>query len=109
MHAPVNEIGVVHLFGLLGPEVGIAVEHMGTAFPDCRALRAGADGKWRRVAVEFEFRSSNFRLHGHDAARCDLVVCWEHDWKDCPVEVIDLKEEMRKAIAKGVGDGAIAM
>src|SRR5262245_38546157 len=37
--APVNEIGVVHLFGLLGPDLGIAVEHIGSAYPDCRGLR----------------------------------------------------------------------
>lgn len=54
------------------------------------------------MAVEFEHRSSNFRMHGHDAARCDLVVCWEHDWKDCPVRVVELKskiEELRAASA----------
>lgn len=97
MHAPVTEAGVVHLFGLLGPEVGMAVEHIGTRFPDCIAMRAGPDGKWRRIAVEFELKSSNFRVHGHDATKCDVIVCWEDDWEGCPVEVVELKSVLERA------------
>ena len=22
---------------------------------------------------------------------CDLIVCWEHNWEECPLEVIELK------------------
>jgi hypothetical protein len=84
-------VGVVHLFGLLGPELGIGVEHMGTRYPDCRGIRRNESGRWRRVAIEFELRSSHFRMHRHDPAKCDLVVCWEHDWPGCPVEVLELK------------------
>ena len=25
------------------------------------------------------------------ACGCDLIVCWIHDWKDCPLEVRELK------------------
>ena len=98
VHAPVTESGAVHLFGLLGPELGIAVEKIGTAFPDCIALKAmgGKGERWRRVRVEFEHRSSNFRAHGHEAAGCDVIVCWEHDWKDCPVEVVELKSKVEE-------------
>lgn len=103
--APVNEAGVVHLFGLLWPRHRIAVEHMGTAYPDCRALRAesAAAGKWRRISVEFELRSSNFKAHGHDPAQCDLIVCWEHDWAECPLEVMELKQLVSNV---GVPDAA---
>jgi hypothetical protein len=24
-------------------------------------------------------------------AGCDTIVCWEHNWPDCPVEVLELK------------------
>ncbi len=104
VHAPTCESGVIHLFGLLGPELGIAVESIGVQFPDCRGLRhvPGSGGKWKRVAIEFELRSSNFKWHRHDAAKCDIIVCWENDWVDCPIEVISLKEEMRKLVGKGV-------
>jgi hypothetical protein len=30
---------------------------------------------WERIAIEFEYRSSNFERHGHDPERCDLIVC----------------------------------
>jgi hypothetical protein len=51
---------------------------------------------WRRIAIEFELRSSNFRVHGHNPRLCDLVVCWEHDWPACPVEVLELKSVMKR-------------
>jgi hypothetical protein len=36
--------------------------------------------------------SKNFVTHKNDPKLCDLIVCWEHDWKDCPIEVISLKD-----------------
>lgn len=41
--------------------------------------------------MEFEFRSSNFKAHGHSIKDCDVIICWEHDWADCPLEVIELR------------------
>ncbi|MEX2217369.1 MAG: hypothetical protein WD749_01300 [Phycisphaerales bacterium] len=98
LHAPINELGVIHLFGLLAGEHSLAVEHIGHAYPDCRALRPepGSPGRWRRIAVEFEYRSSNFRAHGHNPALCDLIVCWDHDWPECPVEVLELRGLLRR-------------
>ena len=99
--APVNEQGVVLLFGMVAEELGYAVDAIGTAFPDCAARRlvaegkdggAGADARWEPVRVEFEYRSRSFLYHGHDAAACDVIVCWQHDWPDCPVEVLALKD-----------------
>ena len=26
--------------------------------------------------------------------RCDLIVCWIHDWEDSPMEVLELKSVM---------------
>ncbi len=92
-HAPINEQGVVYLFGMVSNELGLIVEAVQTGFPDCEAKRCvnRRENRWQRVRVEFEFRSRNFRDHGHDAAKCDLIVCWEHDWPDCPLEVIELR------------------
>jgi hypothetical protein len=89
--APTNEAGVMVLFGAMAAELGFAVLRVQAGFPDCEALRRVEEGKWERVRVEFEFRSGNFALHGHDAAACDLVVCWEHNWEACPVEVLELR------------------
>jgi hypothetical protein len=27
----------------------------------------------------------------HDPKGCDLIVCWEHNWPECPLEVLELR------------------
>jgi hypothetical protein len=27
---------------------------------------------------------------------CDIIVCWENDWQECPIEVIELKSVIEK-------------
>ncbi|HEY2168933.1 MAG TPA: hypothetical protein VGJ30_04865, partial [Candidatus Angelobacter sp.] len=46
----------------------------------------------QRVRIEFEYESRNFLAHMHPAAHCDLIVCWKHNWKDCPIEVLELSK-----------------
>lgn len=93
-HAPINEQGVVFLFGMVSYELGFIVEAVHASYPDCEAKRCidRRRDRWQRVRIEFEFRSSHFRDHGHDPKNCDLIVCWEHNWIDCPVEVIELRK-----------------
>lgn len=92
-HAPINEQGVVFLFGMVSYEIGFIVEAVHAAYPDCEAKRCvdRRNERWQRVRIEFEFYSSNFRDHGHDPSGCDVIVCWEHDWPDCPLEVVELR------------------
>lgn len=92
-HAPVNEQGVVFLFGMVCLELGFVVEAVRTSYPDCEAKRRvdRKRDKWERVRIEFEYFSSNFRDHGHDPNGCDVIVCWQHNWPECPLEVIELK------------------
>jgi hypothetical protein len=92
-HAPINEQGVVYLFGMVSLELGYIVEAIQSAYPDCEAKRCidTKQNRWQRVRIEFEYRSRNFRDHGHDPSGCDLIVCWEHDWPECPLEVIELR------------------
>jgi|SRR5271157_512133 len=92
-HAPVNEQGVVFLFGMLARELGYLVEAVQQGFPDCEAKRQVDADKWQRVRIEFEFESRNFRDHGHPPDGCDVIVCWSHNWPDCPPhpEVLELK------------------
>ena len=91
-HEPVNEQGVVLLFGMLAKELGFLVEAVQTGFPDCEAKRLIGPGQWQRVNIEFEFESRNFRAHGHPLNGCDVIVCWRHNWDDCPkhIEVVEL-------------------
>lgn len=93
-HAPVNEQGVVFLFGMVACELGFIVEAVHAAFPDCEAKRCidPKEQRWQRVRIEFEHRSRTFRDHGHDPSGCDLIVCWEHNWPECPLPVLELRK-----------------
>jgi hypothetical protein len=90
VYGPVNEMGVVALFALACEELGFVIEEIKAGFPDCHA-RKQVDRGWERVAIEFEYRSSNFLRHGHDPSLCNLIVCWEHDWEEAKVPVLELK------------------
>ncbi len=91
-HEPVNEQGVVLLFGIVAKELGYTVEAVQSGFPDCEAKRQIAPQRWQRVHLEFEFESRNFRDHGHSLTGCDVIVCWRHNWPDCPphIEILEL-------------------
>ncbi len=95
---PTCENGVIYLFGSLARQLGFVVMRIQTEFPDCLALRYIGDDRWQLIRIEFEYESRNFLKHLHDAKKCDLIVCWEHNWKECPIEVIELRE-----IVKAVG------
>jgi hypothetical protein len=96
-HEPVNESGVVFLFGMVAHELGYMVEAMQAGYPDCEAKRQVAPGRWQRVRIEFEFESRNFRDHGHQPNGCDVIVCWRHNWPECPstIEVVELQKVIR--------------
>jgi hypothetical protein len=91
-HEPVNEQGVVLLFGIIAKELGYIVEAVQSGFPDCEAKRQISPKRWQRVHIEFEFESRNFRDHGHPLTGCDIIVCWLHNWPDSPahIEILEL-------------------
>src|SRR2546422_642643 len=88
-HAPTDEYGVIFLFGQVATELGFIIESLRKDFPDCQALRCvdKKRNRWQRLRLEFEFQSKNFSKHSHDPNECDLIVCWQHDWPACPLEV----------------------
>jgi hypothetical protein len=91
---PVNEMGVVFLFGARAEELGFLVLRIQTEFPDCEALRMIDDERCERVKIEFEHESRNFLKHMHKASECDLIVCWKHNWPECPIEVLELRSAL---------------
>jgi len=101
-HAPLNEQGVVYLFALVARELGFTVEAIGTSFPDCEAKRRidKKGERWQRVRIEFEYYGSDFKDHGHSVEGCDLIVCWKNDWKECPLQVIELSTIIRELGAR---------
>jgi hypothetical protein len=93
-YEPTNEQGVVFLFGMVSKALGFdSIEYMGPDFPDCEGKRrVGSRQQLQHVKIEFEFKSSNYD-HARDADV--IIICWEHNWEDCPLEVIELKKEIR--------------
>jgi hypothetical protein len=90
-HGPMNEAGVVYLFGMMAASLGFVATHIQTGFPDCEAMWEILPGKWQRVRIEFEYESRNFLKHLHEVKDCDVIVCWVHNWPECPLEVVELR------------------
>lgn len=88
MFVPNNEMGVVVEFCKMADRLGWKLVSIGAIFPD--AVFEHDDELWR---IEFEYASSNFVAHGHDCRDCDLIVCWVHDWTDCPLPVLAISEQ----------------
>jgi len=88
---PVNEQGVIFLFGVMAEKLGFVVLRIQTEFPDCEALTQVEEGRWERVRIEFEYESRNFLKHMHEAGECDVIVCWRHNWPECPLDVVELR------------------
>lgn len=101
VYAPLNENGVVFLFGRVADDLHMYIEEIKPGFPDCVARRFTGKG-WERVLIEFEYSSSNFKLHKHNPDDCDIIVCWEHDWSECPLEVIELRTEIASMPARAI-------
>jgi hypothetical protein len=95
--APVNEQGVVYLFGMISHELGYLIESVRTSFPDCEGKRCfdKNNNQWEHIQIEFEYKTSNFLEHGHDPENCDVIICWVHDWDDCPIEVLELRSVIK--------------
>jgi Homing endonuclease associated repeat len=104
-HAPTNELGVLFLFGIVAADLGFRVERLQAAFPDCEAKREVAPGKWELVFIELEIYSRNFKLHRHNPRGCHAIVCWKHNWPDCPewLEVIELSKVVKRLGDREIG------
>ena len=95
-YAPVNELGVVFLFGWMAPQLGYVVHRIQPEFPDCEAMRLVGEDTCELVRIEFEYESRNFLKHMHDVKGCDLIICWRHNWPECPMEVLELRSLLPK-------------
>ncbi|MBA7714717.1 hypothetical protein ES703_123749 [subsurface metagenome] len=101
VYAPLNEAGVVLLFSKVMDDLGVVYESSPTkGFDMVGRLKTKLGLELNHF--EFEYQSSNFKAHGHDPSLVDYLVCWEHDWKDCPkdLEVWELKEIIKNLPAE---------
>jgi Homing endonuclease associated repeat len=96
IHGPINESGVIYLFGTMAERLGFVVTRIQSEFPDCEAMRLVDEDRWQRVLIEFEYESRNFLRHMHDPHGCDIIVCWRHNWPECPLEVVELRNQLPK-------------
>ena len=97
-YSPTNELGVVFLFGWMAPHLGFVVHRLQPEFPDCEAMRRVAEDMCQMVKIEFEHESRNFLKHMHDVKKCDLIICWRHNWPECPIEVLELRRLLRDRV-----------
>lgn len=92
--APTNELGVVFLFAHLARKWRLTIDSIQSEFPDCVAFQKVRGGE-KRIRIEFEYQSRNFRTHRHDPDKCDWIVCWEHNWPEAPehLHIVELRRE----------------
>jgi hypothetical protein len=57
-----------------------------TQYPDVELIKGN-----KKIRVEFELESKDFKIHSHDEKECDLIICWVHNWKNCPLKVFELQ------------------
>jgi hypothetical protein len=99
--APTNEMGVVALFIEFRKELGFPhIEIIRTRFPDAAVFEQTSNNRFVRKYIEFEFKSSGYKSHLKSKRKCHYVVCWENDWKDCPIPVVELKKQIPNIILK---------
>jgi len=93
-YSPTNEFGVVFLFAHLAKRWRLRIDSVQAAFPDCIAYQKVQGGE-KKIRIEFEYKSRNFKTHGHSSRGCDWIVCWEHNWPDAPkhLKIIELRRE----------------
>lgn len=71
---PMPETMVVYLAGFLTPLFGWRTLLIQEAFPDALYEDTNTHA---RIRAEFETDSKCFIVHGHSAADCDMIICWE--------------------------------
>ncbi len=90
---------MVYLFGLLHDAFDFQIESIQAGFPDCTARRKISAEKWKELRIEFE--SKQFVAHRHDPDQVEMIICWRHDWPECPkhIQVIALSAFVPEATA----------
>jgi hypothetical protein len=100
-YAPASRQGVAYLFGMISDELGFLIESFISEFPDCEGKRCvdQENNQWEPVRIQMEYKSSDFKTRvsakGYDESQCDLIVCWNHNWEDSPIEVLELRSVLQ--------------
>ena len=97
-YVPTYEQEVVGLFSIIAQEIGFEIITIREEFPDCKARRKVSiqRNRYKDCLIEFELNASDYKKHKHPVSGCDLIVCWENDWAESTLEIIELKEVIKK-------------
>jgi len=91
--SPVNEQGVVLLFGKLDVELGFTDVYIQEAFPDCKAVYSKFKGKFdKNVNIEFKYSLAKF----FDTLREDFIKKKEDKWFNLHVVIYWEKDQKRE-------------
>jgi len=82
-----NELGVIVEFARQMGQLEFDIVSIRSEFPDAEVMLQG-----EQYRVEFEFKASNFDVHGHDPRKADVIICWENDLPDSVLPVVALSE-----------------
>jgi len=85
-YAPTTEVGALFLFAHLADRWRLRVEAVQSGYRECTAYQK-THGKEKRIRIEFEFHSCNFKTHGHDLNQCHSILSSEHDSLDAPANL----------------------
>jgi hypothetical protein len=88
--APVNREGVGTFFAKVAERLRIEIEEVRPSAPHCIARRQTTRG-WEQVAIIYTYKSGDQQGRTSALLVCDVLVCWQHDWPDCALEVIELR------------------
>jgi len=106
LRSPVYEHEVIILFSKISEYLGMKIEVASPSFPDA-LLRLKKGKKWIYRRAEFEINSANFVSHKHlesmrKGKKCDMIICWKHDWKRIPkkLQVIELRKKLEKILTR---------
>lgn len=93
----VSETMVIFLFGTIYRYLNM--EDIMIKDERRRELDAWAELKNAEITIEFQVRSKDFLKDKHDPNKCDLIVCWDDNWKDPPakIDIFELKYFWEKA------------
>jgi len=85
---PSKEWVVREIFVLFHRELGYRILRTQEAFPDYIL----SDKEGGKIRAEAEINARDFVAHGHPLEDCDLIICWEDNWKECKKPRLELSK-----------------
>ncbi|MEN8153841.1 MAG: hypothetical protein ABFR75_07435 [Acidobacteriota bacterium] len=95
--APVDVNGVIFIFGLICEELSFIIEKFNSDLPCFEGKRSlnSSGTKMEDVKLGFFYKSSDLKKKTVNNSDFNILICWTHDWNDCPVEVLELKAVLK--------------